>query len=260
MAIRRTATKLDSKFTTIPNDVLRDNRLTLKARGLLSLLMSHKVGWVVSIESLARENPEGKAAIRSAVNELEECGYLKRELLHSENGTFAGYDYVLEFEPSFDNQTPSCDYPTTGYPTTGYPTTDNRTPKNTIPKKTIEKKTIEEDTSSRKRDGAGYTPEFLRFWEAYPRKQDKGAAFKAWKKIPSNEYTAVMAGAHRYAADPNRVPQYTKHASSWLNARAWEDETPLPARHQVTSDYQDKVAYMVDQANRMQQRGMRELA
>lgn len=250
MAIRRTATKLDSRFTTIPNEALRDSRLTLKARGLLSLLMSHKVGWVVSIESLARENPEGKAAIRSAVNELEKYGYLQRERVHSDNH-FLGYDYILSFEQVCGNRTPPFDNQTSDNQTSENQTSDNRTPKNTIPKKTIEKKTNSKETSSRKRDG-GYSEEFEAFWKTYPRKNAKAAAFKAWNKLSTEEKQLAVTGAQRYANDPNRVPQFTAHGSTWLNEKRWED-APLPARSTNQQTYEDKVAYMVNAVNQNNQ-------
>ena len=79
-------------------------------------------------------------------------------------------------------------------------------------------------------DGSPYTDEFLEWWKHYPRKQDKGGAFKAWKKIRHATLDELIAGADRYANDPNRTDQYTKHAATWLNNRSWEDEDGLPAR------------------------------
>ena len=75
------------------------------------------------------------------------------------------------------------------------------------------------------------TPEtFAFFWKVYPLKVGKQAAAKAWqnaiKKATAQE---ILAGAYRYANDPNRHPSYTAHASTWLNAGRWADD-PLPAR------------------------------
>lgn len=79
-------------------------------------------------------------------------------------------------------------------------------------------------------DGSPYTDDFLEWWKHYPRKQDKGGAFKAWKKIKHATLEELIAGADRYANDPNRTDQYTKHAATWLNNRSWEDEDGQPAR------------------------------
>lgn len=132
MAIIRESIALDSHFTTIPNAWLRDGRISLKARGLLSLVLSHRVGWQISVAALAKQNPEGKSAITAAIKELEECGYLERRRSHGPDGKFNGYDYLLRSEPFTDNRLPVSDYPSTGYPSTGYPSTDNPPPKKTI--------------------------------------------------------------------------------------------------------------------------------
>jgi hypothetical protein len=75
---------------------------------------------------------------------------------------------------------------------------------------------------------------FDQFWAAYPRKAGKQAARKAWTQaVKQAPASAVILGAVRYADDPNRVDQYTKHPATWLNAGCWEDD-PLPSRHPVT--------------------------
>lgn len=74
-----------------------------------------------------------------------------------------------------------------------------------------------------------YSPEFDTFWATYPRKEAKRQAWKAWgKAIERATPEQITAGARRYADDPNRSEQFTKHGATWLNADGWEDE-PLPS-------------------------------
>jgi hypothetical protein len=74
------------------------------------------------------------------------------------------------------------------------------------------------------------TPEFNLFWKYYPLKVGKAAALKAWSKaIKVEAADEILAGAIRYADDPNRHPSFTAHAASWLNAQRWGDD-PLPPR------------------------------
>lgn len=62
------------------------------------------------------------------------------------------------------------------------------------------------------------------FWQIYPLKVGKGAAFKAFEKaIRRATPEEIVAGARRYAEDPNRNPGYTAHAATWLNADRWGD-------------------------------------
>lgn len=93
----------DEKFTQIPNDWLRDPRLSLKAIGLLAQLMSHTPGWKLSIRSLAKANGVGVATIKTAVLELEQFGYLSRseKQAKDEEGKFA--DYIWTTQDPFQN-------------------------------------------------------------------------------------------------------------------------------------------------------------
>ena len=71
---------------------------------------------------------------------------------------------------------------------------------------------------------------FNNFWEIYPRKASKAEAVKSFiKAMKSNDAELIIAGATRYANDPNRVDAYTKLPATWLNQECWND-TPLPSR------------------------------
>lgn len=73
-------TEVDRDFTVVRNAYFRDGRLSLKARGLLGLLMTHQEGYQLSLKSIADSSREdGIAAVRTAVRELELFGYLVRE-------------------------------------------------------------------------------------------------------------------------------------------------------------------------------------
>jgi hypothetical protein len=70
---------------------------------------------------------------------------------------------------------------------------------------------------------------FNEFWFVYPRKDDKPKAQAAWKKaIKAHDVAAIVAGARRYASDPNRKPSFTKLPATWLNSESWNN-APQPA-------------------------------
>lgn len=89
--------------------------------------------------------------------------------------------------------------------------------------------------------GDGYTEDFLKFWNAYPNKQKKGDAFKAWKKLkPSQELVAEILSAVEKAKGSREWQknngEFIPHPSSWLNGRRWEDQpvvAPTPIRRVV---------------------------
>lgn len=66
------------KFAQISNQLLRDERLKLRARGLAALLLSYPPGWETSPQRLATLMPDGTKAIYAAMTELEEAGYMVR--------------------------------------------------------------------------------------------------------------------------------------------------------------------------------------
>ena len=201
----------DDQFAQIPNAWLRDSRLSLKAIGLLAQIMTHVPGWNMSINSLANRNNAGRDQIRTAITELEEFGYLTREQSR-EDGRFS--------ETIWRTSDPT-DIPLSENPTTGNPTT-----KNTITK--------EEQTKNNERTYSD--SEFESFWSHYPKKVDKGAAVRAFKKaLKTSPAPEVIEGAKRYAEDPNLPDkQFVKNPATWLNAEAWNNG-PLPARKKTDS-------------------------
>lgn len=82
--------------------------------------------------------------------------------------------------------------------------------------------------------------DFLDWYMAYPRKESRAAAERAYAKARKAASAEVLLeGAQRYAADPNREKQFTKLPATWLNAGCWDDE-PLPARNDRTADHGDR--------------------
>lgn len=68
----------DHGYTILQNELLRDTRLSWKARGLLAYLLSQPPGWHTWLEHLATQAPDGRDSVRAGLRELESCGYLRR--------------------------------------------------------------------------------------------------------------------------------------------------------------------------------------
>jgi hypothetical protein len=84
----------------------------------------------------------------------------------------------------------------------------------------------------------GYHPDFIVFWNIYPRHREKRSAAKAWRKaLLRASKDTINAGAQKYRDDPARLDEFTKYAEGWLNADGWEDE-PLPVRLSSSAGYE----------------------
>ena len=82
-------------FTVMSNYHLRDVNLSLKAKGLLSVMLSLPESWDYSIKGLKKICKEGKNSIMRVLQELEEAHYLERERQFNKKRRFKGYLYVI---------------------------------------------------------------------------------------------------------------------------------------------------------------------
>ena len=129
----------NANYTVMSNYHLRDKSLSLKAKGLLSQMLSLPEDWDYTLSGLASINKEGKDAIRSAVKELEDAGYISRRQKFDSLGRFSHNEYfVFEYPETVQEhiippslEKPSSENPTTDNPSTGNPSAENPTEQNT---------------------------------------------------------------------------------------------------------------------------------
>ena len=112
-------------YTVMSNYHLRDKALSLKAKGLLSQILSLPEDWDYTLSGLCYINRESKDAIRTAVNELERAGYIERHQTTDESGKFSSNEYIIHEQPV--SLPSSLDKPSSENPTTGKPTSENPT-------------------------------------------------------------------------------------------------------------------------------------
>lgn len=66
---------LTGQFVQVPNALVRDERLSFKARGILVYMLSHADGWKADYKALAKAGKEGREAVSSGLVELDALGY-----------------------------------------------------------------------------------------------------------------------------------------------------------------------------------------
>ena len=84
----------ETGFTILDNGIFKDTKLSMKAKGLLATLLSLPEDWNFSTIGLAKLCNDGEGAVRSALKELEQNGYLNRESIR-ERGTIVDWKYTI---------------------------------------------------------------------------------------------------------------------------------------------------------------------
>ena len=137
-------------YTVMANHHLKNRSLTLKAKGLLSLMLSLPEDWDYTLKGLSFISRENVDAIREGVKELERAGYIVRCRSRNDKGQLKGAEYVIYEQPQQSAppilempalekpmlENPILDNPTQENPTLDLPTQENPTQLNTKREKT----------------------------------------------------------------------------------------------------------------------------
>ena len=113
-----------ANYTVMSNHHFKEKKMSLKAKGLLSLMLSLPDDWDYSVSGLATLSKDGKDSIMSALAELEKFGYLTRKRLTDDKGRFAGIEYNIYEIPQPQN-------PTSEEPISASENTENSNAENT---------------------------------------------------------------------------------------------------------------------------------
>lgn len=218
-------------FSILSNAMLRDTRLTFKARGLLAYMLSHAGRWNMTVKSVATINGVGQDQVRSALSELEALGYARRERARNDDGTLGGVDWFIS------------DAPTPGFPALDKPTQDNTDLKKINIKKTKTKEAQAlsapvgdalfagenmQDVQAGKKPE--YTAEFEEIWELYGNSRNKKQAFNAYRSArKKHSHGDLMGFVRRFHAGRRREQKAgvfvatLPYFATFLNGERWED-------------------------------------
>ena len=161
---------IKNRFATVPNELVNSKDISLKAKGLFAYIQSKPDGWDFSAERIAQQSKEGLPAIMSALKELENFGYLKRDRYIAENGHRL-VQYTL-----FDQ--PALSIPNDENLYVGFPNEENAyiaKPSNNIKKENTNKESIKDIIESKvnsfresmqffKNDLGNDFDEFVEYW------------------------------------------------------------------------------------------------
>ena len=89
----------NKNFTVMSNHHFKNKNLSLKAKGLLSLMLSLPEDWNYNMQGLASLSRDGIDSVRSAIKELEYYGYVERNMIRNEYGLFTDTEYIIREIP-----------------------------------------------------------------------------------------------------------------------------------------------------------------
>ncbi|GIT98820.1 helix-turn-helix domain-containing protein [Sulfurovum sp. TSL1] len=91
--------KFKNNFTQVPNTIIKDKRLSFKAKGLYMHLVSKPDNWVYYVKEFEKSSKDGRDSIQSGLKELEKYEYLIRVRTKDTYGRFSSFDYYIYAEP-----------------------------------------------------------------------------------------------------------------------------------------------------------------
>ncbi len=96
--------KEDTGFCMIKNSILKDKRLSWKAKGIMSFLLSHSNSWIFyKSELMKHSDKDGRESFTSGIRELKETGYLEIIKIKNDKGQFIGNQWLLHNSPKENN-------------------------------------------------------------------------------------------------------------------------------------------------------------
>ena len=113
----------EDNFVIIDKAFLLNEEISLKAKGLLALLLSYPDNWQFYKAEIVQHTTDKENSLNSGLKELIENGYIVRKQRKDENGKFEGYEYHVYEKPSTEK--PSTEKPSTEKPSTKKPSTNN---------------------------------------------------------------------------------------------------------------------------------------
>lgn len=219
--IRRAPRPADN-FAQIHNSALEDERLSWRARGLLAYLLSRPPEWTTTSERLSALGKEGRDAVRSALKELEQYGYLRRSRWRNPQSRSWEWEHWITDQPGTLPDT-SDGFSGDGISGVGNPVPINNTELNNT-------KEPPPSSSSSSPSVTREDDDFQRFINSHPKVERPKVVRAAWElaitKVPAATIITAARGYARQVKAEGKDPQFVATATNWLNEERWNDKLP----------------------------------
>ncbi len=210
----------NTNYTVMSNYHLRDTNLSLKAIGLLSKILSLPPEWDYTIEGLAAICKDGVSAVKSALKELKDYGYLvvtKKMPNETKSGRIE-YEYDIFEQPQEKQRIEKQEVEK--LPVEILPIENHRQ---------LNTEILSKEELSKEKENKDYKAEFEALWKLYPNKKGKGNAIGDYIRARKAgvTYKEVLDGIGRYIDYiklEKIAERYIKHGSTWFHQKCWEDD------------------------------------
>ena len=216
-------TKKEKNYTVLDNTFIKDTRLSWKAKGLMTYLLSLPDDWTIHLSEIEKHASDGKSALRSAINELKEFGYLKAEQKR-ENNRFAEMVYIIIENPD----SPLTDFQQTENLQTENLNSENQTLQNTNNDKVLNEQNTNDNIPKQKKSKLGTylnvlltDAELLKLIEKLG--QEKTVAviknFSELKEMKGYKYKSDYLALLRWGIEAYEKKNATSQNSGYVNNR-----------------------------------------
>jgi hypothetical protein len=227
------------KYAKVPNEVMRNNNLSLEARGMIALMMGYSDDWRFYRNHLLDVSGIGRQKFQRIMVELQKAGYIELISTKSADGKFAGTTYVVHDEPASAESLktrPSVDDDrslknrSSEKPSVQKPVPIRRpTTKENLFKKENQTREILEFSESIETVAPKPTvdDQFEEWWKLYPERKSnpkKPALNKFRSAIRKTTFERLKSAVSAYAQSRiGEDPTYTAMATTWLSQERWAE-------------------------------------
>ena len=191
---------------------VEDENISWKAKGIMSYLFSKPDDWQIYQTQLEKVSIDGKASVRSTINELIDNGYMTRQSRRKSNGDFDGYDYTLHEYPTNDGvrKMEDAKMEIAKMEIAKSDTTNNNSTNNDLTNNDINFSATDVTQE-----------QFEEWWNLYNKKKDKKKANSLFKStLKKYDYETIMKGTEEYLKTI-KDKQYQKYPKTFLSQESF---------------------------------------
>ena len=243
----------EDNYVIVDKAFLLNEKISLKAKGLLALLLSYPDDWQFYEAEIVQHAADKANSLSSGLKELIENGYIVRKLGKDETGKFKGYEYHIYEKPITEKpimEKPITENPITEKPITEKPITEKPITENPITENPVllnNKDTKNKDTKNKNTKTASspeLASEFKEWYSKYPHPRNEQQTMKNYIKARKT-YSAeqLMTALNNYLAEieeQHTDKRYIKHSTNFVGQeQAFVDYLDTPAQPVLTEETDD---------------------